>query len=89
MSWWVSMTYCVFTIPMRRRYSLAMSAINFSDSLAASSGAKFREICPTKFFSEGRLLACRLKLATMDSFDVRSTPSEAMIFAFLFLMSLA
>ena len=72
------MMYCVFTIPIRRRYSLAMSAINLSDSFGVSSGAKLKEIWPTKFFNEGRLLACRLKLAVMDLLDVKSTPSEAM-----------
>lgn len=66
-----------------------MSVISLSDSLGVSSGAKLKEICPTKFFNEGLLLACRLKLATMDLFDVKSTPSEAIMFVSLFLMSLA
>ena len=33
-------------------------------------------MCPTKFFSDGRIRACALKLATMVAFEVVLTPGN-------------
>ena len=51
---------------------------SLSDSLGVSSGAKFKEICPTKFLSDGRIWVCRLKLATMDLFCLLYTSRQAL-----------
>ena len=46
-------------------------------------------MCPTKFFSDGRIRACALKLATIVAFVVVLTPADAMMTVFLWAMSFA
>ena len=60
--------------------------------LGVSSGWKLSDMCPTKFFSDGRIRACALKLATIVALEVVLTPAEkknAMMTVFLWAMSFA